>query len=307
MKRLLIIGLTILALVLECVQRHLACGQDAFSTDLRELDKMRDGKRTPVDEVELRGEELLKEYTSTEKQGQIYCHLALVHSQSGIFHPDLVIEHAQRALRFPIEPVQRLRLYTYWGDALRGTHQGKKPFFEIRRMAAEPYLEGLKDAQKYHIPQQRPEMPMAGFYNGDLTDPDYKQRKKEAEKQIVAQRRARIEQDLWDCRRVLTGQIIDIYSRKPYAATELRQLATKIMEDPSAVDALMKLIEEKGALKDDPIPEKPKAPKLEKPKELPPVTTSSRWPPMRSAGALVIVVSGVNIWLRSRKRRALRP
>jgi hypothetical protein len=61
---------------------------------------------------------------------------------------------------------------------------------------------------------------------------------------------------LWFCHDALRNGVIDLYSKKPYAATELRQIATKTLGDTAEVDALMKRIEAAGALKDDPIPEK---------------------------------------------------
>ena len=250
-----VLGAALVVLALVATDTYLARCDDTLPKELRQLEQLRKGKDTPLDEVERRGRELLKEHASPEEQGQIYYHLVNVHGQSGMAHPELVVEYAKHALQCPLEPGQRLRLYVYWGDALmignmHAANESKKPFPEIRKLAVVPYLEGLKDAQKYNIPQHRPKMPMAELFDVSPPNPDYERIQDE---QIAAQKRARIEQELWDHRRILTGQIVYMYARKPHAATELRQLATKILEAPATVDSLMKLIEEKGGLSDDPI------------------------------------------------------
>jgi len=264
MSRYLTLLIAFLAFCAMVNVAYFARSDEALITKLHELDQMRNGKNTPFDEVEKRGKDLLAKYTSPEEQGQIYFHLTEIHGQSGMEHTDLVIQHAQSSLELAVDSVQRLRLYVYWGDAimianLHSTIQDKKPFFEVRRLAAKPYLEGLKESQKYEIPQEMPKLPGVGKYVGPDNDAQYQQIKIKHDEQMDARNKALLGQRLWISRKVLTGQIVEIYSRPPYAATELRQLATKILEDPTEVDALMKLIEDKDALKDDPIPEKANA------------------------------------------------
>ena len=89
--------------------------------------------------------------------------------------------------------------------------------------------------------------------------PNYKKIKKMQEDQMAAWTEAQFDRKLWFSHQTLMNGVVDLYSRPPFAATELRQLATKILDDPAKVDALMKRIEGKGALKDDPIPEKANA------------------------------------------------
>jgi hypothetical protein len=275
-----------------------ASGGDVLSQELQELDQMRNGKKTPFDEVDRRGKGLLKEHTSPVEQGQIYCHLALVNAQSGLFHPELVIDYAQRALQFPLEPYQRLLLCTYLGDALRAANREKRPFHEIRKMAALPYLEGLNEAQKHQLPKEKPQLPAVDAFDVPKESPWYEKMKKKHDEQWAARKQAEINSKLWDQRRILTGQIVEIYSRKPHAATELREMATKILEDPAAVNALMKLIEEKGALKDDPIPAEPE----KGPKGLPPNVSPWRVK-MLAVNVLAIVVLLLIFLLRQRRRR----
>jgi hypothetical protein len=248
--REILFGAAILGVALAFGGEHLAWADQPLLNDLQKLDQMRKGKNTPFDEVERQGKKLLAEHTSPEEQGHIFYHLAELHGQSGMVHPELVVEYAQRALQFPLEPKQRLRLYTYWGDALmignlHAANQDKKPFPEIRKLAAVPYLEGLKDAQKYRIPDQRPTMPLGLLYDMPESDSHYQQVKKEAEERAAAQQRTRIEQDLWDGRRILTGQIVGIYSRKPFATEELRELTIKTTGNSELASRLVAMVDRK--------------------------------------------------------------
>jgi hypothetical protein len=240
---------------------YFATGDDALQKKLYDIDQMRNGKNTPLEQVESHGRELLSEYTKPEDQGQILFHLTEIHGQSGMAHPDLVIQHAQNALQLPLDTFQRLRLYVYWGDAIRSENlhkpiQEQKPFSEIRTLAVKPYLEGLKEMQQYKIPDKMPSLPGVDAYDVFENDPHYKEVKKRHDDQMAARLKAKNDQNLWINRNVLTNQIVDMYSRPPYAAAELRQLAAKILDKTEQVDALMKRVEERGALKDDHIPEK---------------------------------------------------
>jgi hypothetical protein len=266
MARLIIFNTAFLAFCAMVNIAYFARSDEALTTKLHELDQMRNGKNTPFDEVENRGKELLAKYTSPEDQAQIYFHLTEIHGQSGMANADLVIQHAQSALALPVDNVQRLRLYVYWGDAIRIANQHKpiqerKPYHEIRSLAVKPYLEGLNEMRKNKIPVLMPNLPRIEKFPAEMSknDPMYQQLEKKHDAQVAAWMQARIDRNIWTNRMVLNNQVVDLYSRKPYAATELRQLATKILEDPAEVDALMKLIEDKGALKDDPIPEKANA------------------------------------------------
>jgi hypothetical protein len=240
---------------------YIAYGQNTLQKNLHELDKIRNVKNIPYDEVEKRGKELLTEYTSPEDQGQIYYELTQIHGQTGMVHADSVIQYAQRALELPVDPLQRLRLFVYWGGAIESDNSNKpiqeqKPFFEVRRVAVKPYLEGLKEMQKYKIPDQLPKLPGVDAYDMSENAPNYQKVKKMHDDQMASRKQAEFDRKLWFNHQTLTNAVVDLYSRPPFAATELRQLATKILDDPEKVDVLMKRIEAKGALKDDPIPEK---------------------------------------------------
>jgi len=240
---------------------YLAYGQDTLQTKLRELDKVRNEKNIPYDEVEKRGKELLAEYTDPEEQGRIYCELVEIHANTGMVHADLIVQYAQKALDLSVDPFQRFRLYGAWGGAIDigNTHKPReqqKPLYEIRKVAVRPYLEGLKEMQAYKIPEQRPNLPGVSKYDGV---PENSPIKKMHDEQMAARKQAEFDDKLWSSHQTLISEVVDLYSKPPYAATELRQIATKTLGDTAEVEALMKRIEDKGALKDDPIPEKANA------------------------------------------------
>ena len=261
--RSLILGL-VFVLSVAASNMHLSGAEDALPQKLSDLDRWRNGKNTPFEEVEQRGRELLAEYIQPEQQAQIYFHLTEIHGQSGMVHADLVIQYSQSALALPVDPLQRLQLYVYWGGAIQSADSNKpvqkrKPFSEVRRAAVMPYLEGLKEMQKYKIPDQLAKLPRVDAYDVPETAPNYQQIKKRHDDQAAAWAEAQFDRKLWFNLQTLTNAVVDLYSRKPHAATELRQLAAKILDNPEQVDALMKRIEANGALKDDPLPEKTNA------------------------------------------------
>ncbi len=52
-------------------------------------------------------------------------------------------------------------------------------------------------------------------------------------------KKARFQRDMIDQRNILNSQIASMYSRFPWASEEIRELATKILQDKTAVDRLM--------------------------------------------------------------------
>src|SRR5262245_6698366 len=97
-----------------------------FNVDLYVLDSMRKGTATAFAEVDALGRELLDKNPGAKERGQIYYMLAHVHAQSGLVHPERVIEYAQKALAQPLEPLQVPRMYVYWGDAVQ-VSRGNQP------------------------------------------------------------------------------------------------------------------------------------------------------------------------------------
>jgi hypothetical protein len=226
-----------------------ACIAQTLGQKLREVDKLRAGLSTPFDEVDKRCNELLKEYTEPNEQGLIYFELVQVEGQSGFQRPAKILEFINKALACPQEPLKKIRLYAYWGDALQVSKRGvvNQEMMAARKEAAMPYLQGLKETLQYNLPEEKPEIPEGRFINSFPREPNNGGTVPEAirlmKENIEAQRNARFIGDMIDHRDVLTRQISGMYSRFPWASNEIRELATKTLGDKAAVDRLMSYVD----------------------------------------------------------------
>lgn len=99
-------------------------GAETLEEALSQMDALRAGRDTPLDEVETRAKELLRRYAKPAERGRICWQVANIHAQSGQMRPDATIAWARKALQFPVEPTKRLELYVAWGHALQVKHAG---------------------------------------------------------------------------------------------------------------------------------------------------------------------------------------
>jgi len=142
---------------------------------------------------------------------------------------------AEKALRCPLDPDLRLRLYVYWGDAIILTDV-TRPIPESRAAAAAVYLQGLKEAKQYNIPDVPPERPAIFLPKPRM---DEKTFKREREAHFKELKRIDYVRTLYEDRVVLQRQLLDDYSRRPLAPDELRKLATMVLGEGPDVDKLM--------------------------------------------------------------------
>jgi hypothetical protein len=211
------------------------------------LDGLRKGTKTDFDNVDEVGRTLLKKYPGPKERGQIYYWLAHVHGQSGMIHPERVMEYARKALEQPLEPLQVPRLYVYWGDAIQvKVSRAKVPPAERRKWSAVIYLAGLREVLEYSLPAKAPELP--AITRGLLRDPrgglNEESRRRHAE-QWAARRRAEFIRDMVQHRNILVGQLAGLYQQGNVAPDELRQLAAGVLRNLWAEDRLMRAL--KGA------------------------------------------------------------
>ena len=203
------------------------------------VDRLRSGRKTPFDEVERRIGNLLKQYPAPKDQGQIYYEAAHVYAQTGLVRPQAAIEYAKKALQFPVEPVQRIRLYGYWGGAVFMLKR-TDPFPQRRLAAATIFLDGLVQLRQFKVPEKATELSSAEYIAGD-----------EIAEKIVAEleqrdaEQARFLQEMIGYRDGMTGQIVWLYSREPHATQELRELTVKTTKDSKLADRLVKAVEPK--------------------------------------------------------------
>src|SRR5438094_288154 len=112
MRRSLLAGSVLLAGVLPLAAQGLDKG-------LSQLDQLRRGPKTDFTQLERRAEKLLEQYKDPASQGRIYYQVAHVYAQTGLIHPQKVIDFAQKALKCPLDEQLRARLRVYCGDAQR--------------------------------------------------------------------------------------------------------------------------------------------------------------------------------------------
>lgn len=233
-----------------------ADAQGKLDEELGALGRLRRGLNTAFDEVERQGQRMLKDYSAAEDQGRIYYQLAHNYGQSGISiksRAEKVIEYSQKGLACPLDPVRRLRLYSYWGAAIKVGDQSAPPSGR-RKAAAIVWLKGLKEAQQYNIPNEPPGPGPAGLAIGSSADPgspQFEALRRKAAEIAATQKRIREEERLFFARKVLIMELVDAYRQIPHAATELRDLATSILQDQATVDVLMNSLKEIGALEDE--------------------------------------------------------
>ena len=218
-------------------------GAQTLDEALSEMDALRAGRETPFVEVETRAQELLEQYTKPHEQGKICWQVADVFAQSGQVRPDATIAWVKKALRFPLEPAKRLELYVAWGHAIQVKHAGVRgeQLAAARREAVVPYLEGLREALAYKLPETIPERKIAVL----IDDPQAtEQELRRLRDQSAALRLQVFQERMILLRGILTDAVAFMYSRIPFAPEELRELAIEKLRDKAAVGCLMKAVEE---------------------------------------------------------------
>lgn len=264
--------------------------------ELRQLDSLRKGRETPLAVVDQRGEELLRKYPDPKGQGQIYYQLAHIHAQSGLTRPERVVEYAKKALGYPLEPSQRMRLFVYWGDALR-VGNPKEPFPANRRSATAPYLEGLKELLKDKLPDKAPELPPVFAYQVDGPEAEVERVREQHKKAVAARKQAEQLGEMVKHRDVLVGQIAGMYGRKPFATEEVSELAREALGDSPEYDRLMRSVQAEVAKRaGDPEPVGGPTPRQEDP--------GGHWYYIAAAAVIAAVAVGLLVFLHRRRGRA---
>jgi len=224
---------------------------DTLEKELNEVNKLRNSEKTPFEQAENMCNELLEKYTEPEEQARIYYQLAVVYSQSGQKKPDKIIEFSKKALELPLDPIERLKLYVWWGDAIQIAHRGARNQERVvaRRKAVIPYLDGLKEClsmqyPKYTQPEHLPEEQNVKADSRDPLGPARRSIRAERRKAMYESKKDRFEKDVNQHKKILISQISGTYSDFPWASDEIRELSTKILEDKTIVDELMSAVGE---------------------------------------------------------------
>ena len=178
-------------------------------------------------DIEAEGQRLLEQYKDADSQGRIYCRMAEIYAISGFsVTKDKVLEYAQKALSYRLTPEKRLEMLGYWGGAMEFSQRvviGDK-LAAVRREAVVPYLMGLKETLQYNLPDDMPPMPkeisIAGPHTITTNPQLLREEKLIREKRTKLAEDYRQQQQLIMAREELIGQIVYLYSRKPFANDE---------------------------------------------------------------------------------------
>jgi hypothetical protein len=232
-------------IVVACSLPAVVFAQD-LAAELRALESLRKGDKTPLDVVNRRGAELLDKYEEPADQALIHFDLAHIHAQSALQQPDQVIKHARAALDSKlITPEQRGTLYSYLASA-HEVEKDIKDFAERRRNALKPLLEGLAELEAMKLPVKAPEVPGLRLLREDFGDPAEQARARAAyEASRIAREKAQRIERLVFHRKTLKDQVKWLYYRDPVADDELRELASEKVSEELAEELVEMAQEER--------------------------------------------------------------
>jgi len=221
---------------------------DTLEKELNEVNKLRNSEKTIFEQAEKMCNELLEKYTEPEEQARIYYQLAVIYSQNEQRIPDKIIEFSKKALELPLDPIERLKLYVWWGDAIHIAHRDARNQERVvaRRKAVIPYLDGLKENLSLQYPKytQPENLPEEQNVKADPHGSFLLRRKAEQRKALYEWKKDKFERDVNRLKKTFISQISGTYSDLPWASDEIRELSTKILEDKTVVDDLMSAVGE---------------------------------------------------------------
>jgi hypothetical protein len=174
---------------------------------------LQQARRTPFEDVERQAREILAEPLAPADQGLVYFHLAQIYAQSGMIHPERVLEYSRRALALPLEPIQRTTLAIYRGDACLA-RQTSQTFSQRRRAAAIEYLCGLGEIAWHKLPAEPPQRKMMTLL--DTNDPEERRAHSKLMKEAHEHnKRVKFQETLIQHRSLLGQQLRALYFHGP--------------------------------------------------------------------------------------------
>jgi RNA polymerase sigma factor (sigma-70 family) len=205
--------------------------------------EFRHGPEEKFAELERLADDLLKRYPEPDNQAHIYFQVAHVAGQSGLDkHIDRVRKYAGKALALSRDPVERGMLYSYLGSAAE-LDPALKTFEARRQLAADMLLEGYAQMLAQDLPEKAPDLPRVDKIGGGGINPGARA---QHAAQLEAREQAEFVRALVQRRDTLANQLRWLYrpdpkvhGRNANGPNELRALATRKLNDPAAVSALL--------------------------------------------------------------------
>jgi hypothetical protein len=221
--------------------------------ELSAFDAYRHGSEEKFIELERKADELLMRYTARDDQARICFEVAHVAAQSDIRnHVKRVRRYAEKSLALSRDPLQRGTLYSYLGSAAEV--EAEKSFGDRRRQAAKELLTGYAEMLAQELPAKAPELPAVDKLGGEGIDPNLVEAARARARhaaQMATRQEAEFIGELVDRRDTLANQLRWLYhpdprihGRNPDGPEELKALAGKVLNDSTAVKALLARVTE---------------------------------------------------------------
>lgn len=192
---------------------------DQLKDALRGLDQLRAGVNTHWEKVEAETNRLLSKYKSPADQGRIHWQAAHVYGQSDISgHSANVTRHAQLALKYERDPVQRGWLYMYLGNAAEVRETKPETFIERRADATRWYLKGYDELLPFRLPDVAPELPPINKTSNEVGpndefDPDRVAAEIRHATEIKVREETAVIRQLVQRRDIYIGRLQDLFGR----------------------------------------------------------------------------------------------
>lgn len=140
------------------------------ASDLARIRELAKPAPVPFDEIEA----IAVRAAASHDAGQIYAEVAAIYHEHG--SPFRTVAWAQAALRKPLAPLDRLRMYQYWSEAADRHFREQEPGSDdsLSLSVVCPTLLGLVEASRYRIPVEGfdASIPRTGSYDTDKSDKD---------------------------------------------------------------------------------------------------------------------------------------
>jgi hypothetical protein len=242
---------------------------DTLSSELYKIRKASYGPSANIQMLEEKCLGLLEIFKAPDEIGEIYYNIEFMYTQSHWTDSQgnaKVLQYAAKALEYPLPLSQQVRLLHENTQALEKKYAGVKggELAKIRREEVVlPALEGIKRTLDNKIPNSTLPLPKNTFTGlhtaGYIYDPEKDKNVEEFHKRIQEQQEAiqkeneRFTAELDKVReinatirsrQICEDRVVAIYTKKPYATAELRQIALRVLEDQSVVERIVNRVSE---------------------------------------------------------------
>jgi len=166
------------------------------------------------------------ENLSPDALEKLYTDQAVQFAQTG-GDPHELEAAVHRAMAFAQDEATLVQLHVYLGDAYwRQTAKYTPEVWRPQRLkAAGAYLGGLALVLRHELPAAPPELPAVGVYNVDGPPEEVAKYRLQHEQEMAARKAAERVRELVSFRRILTGQLVQMYAREPDDFDQLHQIA----------------------------------------------------------------------------------